>query len=116
MKAIDKAVKLRKQTLDGNVEILLLAILESEPSYGYKIVKELNERSQGLLQLEGSTIYVVLHRMQRKALISARWSTAQNGRRRKYYRLTNKGHHTLETSWQQWHILSVVMESVVGCV
>jgi PadR family transcriptional regulator PadR len=116
MKAIDKVVKLRKQTLDGNVETLLLAILEREPNYGYAVSKELNDFSHGILRLEESTIYVVLHRMQRRALISAKWSTAKNGRRRKYYRLTNKGYHTLETSRQQWRIFSVVMESVVGCV
>lgn len=116
MKAIDKMVKLRKQTLDGNVETLLLAILEREPNYGYAVGKELNDFSHGILQLGESTTYVVLHRMQKKALISAKWNTAKNGRRRKYYCLTNKGHHTLETSRQQWRVLSVVMESVVGCV
>jgi PadR family transcriptional regulator PadR len=76
MKAIDKMVKLRKQTLDGNVETLLLAILEREPNYGYAVSKELNDFSHGILRLEESTIYVVLHRMQRRALISAKWSTA----------------------------------------
>ena len=34
--------RLSKQALDGNVEALLLAILESGPSYGYAIVKELD--------------------------------------------------------------------------
>ena len=43
--------RLKKQTLDGNVETLLLAILEDGPSYGYAIVKELNSRSEGLLEM-----------------------------------------------------------------
>jgi PadR family transcriptional regulator PadR len=116
IKAIDKVVKLRKQTLDGNVETLLLAILEREPNYGYAVSKELNDFSHGILQLGESTIYVVLHRMQKKALISAKWSTAQNGRRRKYYHLTNKGHRSLEAGLQQWRTLSAIMEAVFGCV
>ena len=60
--------RLRKQTLDGNVETLLLAILQAGPSYGYAIVKELNERSEGILQLGEGTIYHVLHRLEEKKL------------------------------------------------
>ncbi|MCK4957913.1 MAG: helix-turn-helix transcriptional regulator, partial [Planctomycetes bacterium] len=51
--------KLRKQTLDGNVETLLLAILQSGPSYGYAIVKELDKRAEGILRLGEGTIYPV---------------------------------------------------------
>ena len=106
--------RLSKQTLDGNVEALLLAILESGPSYGYAIVKELNERAEGILQLGEGTIYPVLHRMEDKKLITAKWRLAENGRQRKYYRLTPKGRKALAASREQWQILSVVMRKVVG--
>ena len=106
--------RLSKQALDGNVESLLLAILESGPSYGYAIVKELNERAEGILQLGEGTIYPVLHRMEDKKLITAKWRLAENGRQRKYYRLTPKGRKALAASREQWQILSVVMRKVVG--
>ena len=51
--------RLSRQALDGNVEALLLAILESGPSYGYAIVKEFNERAEGILQLGEGTTYPV---------------------------------------------------------
>jgi len=114
VKAIDKIVKLRKQTLDGHVETLMLAILESQPDYAYSIVKVLEERSQGILQLEEGTVYAALHRLQKKNLLSARSSTAENGRSRKYYRLTRKGHRALEAGRQQWRILSAAMKTVTG--
>ena len=106
--------RLSKQTLDGNVEALLLAILESGPSYGYAIVKELNKRADGILQLGEGTIYPVLHRMEDKKLITAKWRLAENGRQRKYYRLTPKGHKGLAASRRQWQVLSAVMTKVVG--
>ena len=106
--------RLSKQTLDGNVESLLLAILESGPSYGYAIVKELNERAEGILRLGEGTVYPVLHRMEGKKLIAAKWRRAENGRQRKYYRLTPKGHRTLAASREQWQTLSAVMTKVVG--
>jgi DNA-binding PadR family transcriptional regulator len=106
--------RLSKQTLDGNVETLLLAILEAGPSYGYAIVKKLNELAEGILQLGEGTIYPVLHRMEEKKLIAARWRLAQNGRQRKYYRLISKGHKALAANRRQWQILSAVMRKVVG--
>jgi len=104
---------LRKQTLDGNVETMLLAVLEPGPSYGYAIVKELNERADGILHLGEGTVYPVLHRLEEKRLVSASWRTAENGRQRKYYRLKNKGRKALAANCQQWHLLTVVMQKVV---
>lgn len=106
--------RLSKQALDGNVEPLLLAILESGPSYGYAIVKDLNERAEGILKLGEGTIYPVLHRMEDKKMIVAKWRLAENGRQRKYYRLTPKGHRALATRREQWQTLSTVMTKVVG--
>ncbi len=105
---------LSKQALDGNVEALLLAILASGPSYGYAIVKDLNERAEGILKLGEGTIYPVLHRMEDKKMITAKWRLAENGRQRKYYRLTPKGHRALATRREQWQTLSAVMAKVVG--
>lgn len=106
--------RLSKQTLDGNVETLVLAILEAGPSYGYAIIKELDKRSKGILRLGEGTIYPVLYRMEEKKLISARWRLAENGRQRKYYRLTPKGRRALAANYQQWQILSTVMSKVLG--
>lgn len=108
--------RLRKQTLDGNVETLVLAVLEAGPSYGYKIVKELNERSEGVLRLGEGTIYPVLYRLEEKKVVSAKWRLAENGRERKYYRLTAKGRRALAANCQQWQILAVVMGKILGSV
>ncbi len=88
-------IKLKKQTLDGNVETLLLTILEDGPSYGYAIVKELNVRAENLLKLGEGTVYPVLHRMEKRKLLSAKWQHAGSGRQRKYYRITQKGKKAL---------------------
>ncbi len=109
-----KIKKLRKQTLDGNVETLVLAVLQAGPSYGYAIVRELNERSEGILRLGEGTIYPVLYRLEEKRLISARWRLAETGRERRYYRLTAKGRKALVANCQQWQMLSVVMGKVLA--
>ena len=110
---IERIYKVRKQTLDGKVETLVLAILETGPSYGYAIVRELNKRSEGILELGEGTIYPVLHRLERRKLICARWRLSENGRERKYYRLTAKGRKAFAADCQQWQILASIMGKVL---
>jgi PadR family transcriptional regulator PadR len=106
-------VRPTKQTLNGNVETIILAILEAGPSYGYALVKELDKRSEGILKLGEGTIYPVLYRMEEKKIVSARWRLAENGRERKYYRLNAKGRKALAANCRQWEMLSSVMKRVL---
>lgn len=105
---------IRKQTLDGNVETLIMAVLAEGPSYGYAIVRDLKQRSEGLLRLGEGTIYPVLYRMEEKGLISSRWTVGENGRERKYYRLVAKGKRAFAANTQEWQALLSIMEKVLG--
>lgn len=107
-------MSLRKQTLDGNMETLLLAVLGDGPSYGYQIVNQLNDRAIGLLDLGEGTVYPVLHRLEKRGLIAAAWREGENGRRRKYYRLTPKGRKSQQENLRQWQGLMQLMQGVIG--
>ncbi len=107
-------MKLRKQTLDGNIETLLLAILADGPSYGYHIVTQLHERTDGLLKVGEGTVYPVLHRLEDRGLITATWRKSEQGRQRKYYRLTKRGGTALRENTAQWAGLMQVMQAVLG--
>lgn len=106
---------LRKTTLDGNVETLLLAVLADGPSYGYQIVRDLNNRAAGLLKLGEGTVYPVLHRLEDKQLIAGKWEhDGQRGRPRKYYRLTPKGRRQLRAGLAQWAGLVELIQRFSG--
>ena len=66
---------IKKSMLDGNVETMLLSIIDRSPSYGYEIVRLLNEQSAGVLKLGEGTVYPVLHRLEKRKLISSRCNT-----------------------------------------
>lgn len=100
--------------LDGHVDTLLLAVLEAGPSYGYEIVRELNNRAEGLLKLGEGTVYPVLHRMEDRGLIASQWREGRAGRPRKYYKLTPAGRKAMVENRRQWAGLVRVMEAVVG--
>lgn len=105
---------LRKSQLDGNVETILLSILDEQPNYGYEIVSLLNERTEGLLNMGEGTVYPVLHRLEKRKLISSYWDKAGSGRPRKYYRVTPAGAKALGENREQWADLVRVMETFLG--
>ena len=90
------------QLLKGNTDILILSLLESEPMYGYQIIKELEERSEGFFQLGEGTLYPALHRLERAKLVRGRWRKLDGGQERRYYSLTQEGENRLQERTNAW--------------
>lgn len=49
-----------KDVLTGQVDLLLLAVLEDGPAHGYALVEAIRERSSGVFDLAEGTIYPAL--------------------------------------------------------
>jgi transcriptional regulator len=88
--------------MKSSSDSLLLSLLEQQPMYGYKIVKELEERSQGYFKFKEGTLYPALHRLEKSGLITGKWRTLSNGRQRRYYYITAKGQAKLAAEKTQW--------------
>jgi DNA-binding PadR family transcriptional regulator len=84
---------------------LVLAILREGESYGYAIIKRVEELSGGELNWTDGMLYPVLHRLERQGFIKANWGQSKTGRRRKYYRLTDRGMDELGRQRRQWEVV-----------
>src|SRR4029079_3614377 len=84
---------------------LVLAILAEGDSYGYAILKRVTELSGGHLQWTDGMLYPVLHRLERQGHVAAKWAASENGRRRKYYRITRECGAQLAAHRQQWQVV-----------
>ena len=92
----------KRELIKGNSDSLLLCLLAQQSMYGYQIIKELEKRSQGYFQFKEGTLYPALHRLEKAGLILGKWQLLSNGRPRRYYHLTAKGHAKLSTERVQW--------------
>ncbi len=70
---------------------LVLTALVDRPRHGYGIVGQVEELSEGRLRLPVGTLYGVLDRLAADALIELDREEVQQGRLRRYYRLTDDG-------------------------
>ena len=98
-------MEIGKDLVAASATPLVLAILSEGDSYGYAIIKRVDELSGGRLQWTDGMLYPVLHRLERNGLVEANWGQSESGRRRKYYRLTNQGNEELVNQRRQWQIV-----------
>src|SRR5687767_9768026 len=97
-----RASMIRKELVAASAEPLILALLSEGESYGYAIIQEIKARSEGQLQWTDGMLYPVLHRMERKGWIKARWGESETGRKRKYYSIKEGGRKAQKKQREQW--------------
>ena len=91
-----------KDLVAASATPLVLAILAEKESYGYAILKRVRELSGGELQWTDGMLYPLLHRLSRLGYVTTDWRTPPEGRRRRYYALTDEGRAALVEQQRQW--------------
>ena len=84
--------KFSQQLKKGVLEMLVLKLVCSGPTYGYALLTRLKEESRGRFQLKEGTLYPILYRLEDEGLIEAQWSQGE-GRTapKKMYAATEAG-------------------------
>ena len=103
---------MNKDLVAASATPMVLAILAEGDSYGYAIIKRVTALSGGHLQWTDGMLYPVLHRLERQGHVAAKWSAAENGRKRKYYRITKGGRAQLAAQRQQWQVADDALRGI----
>jgi DNA-binding PadR family transcriptional regulator len=96
------AMYVAKDLVAASATPLVLGILARGESYGYAILKQVDEVSGGELTWTDGLLYPLLHRLERLGHIESSWREAATGRRRKYYEITEQGRAELADHHRQW--------------
>lgn len=81
----------------GLLDVCVLAAIQNEESYGYKIIKDVKP----YIVLSESTLYTILKRLESASLLTVR-TTEHQGRLRKYYRITDAGQQRIRDFKDEW--------------
>ena len=77
----------------GDLQLVLLALLEERPAHGYELIRSLEERSNGFYVPSPGVIYPAL-----TYLDEIGHAAVEQEGNRKLYRLTDEGHRHLEAN------------------
>lgn len=95
-----------QQMKKGVLEMLVLKQLEKEEKYGYQLISQLKDKSDGMFALKEGTLYPILYRLEDDGLVVSRWSEPKGKEvSRKYYEITEEGKKGLEelkALWEQF--------------
>jgi DNA-binding PadR family transcriptional regulator len=101
-----------KDLVAASATPLVLAILSEGESYGYAIIKRVDELSGGELRWTDGMLYPLLHRLERRGYVKAVWGRSETGRKRKYYRLTAAGTKQLASQRRQWQVVDSALRGI----
>ncbi len=105
-------MRIDKDLVAASATPLVLGILADGESYGYAILKRVNELSGGRMTWTDGMLYPLLHRLERLGYVDASWQVAPSGRRRKHYAITAAGASALAERRAQWAVVSATLDRV----
>ncbi len=103
-----------KDLVAASATPIVLAILRQSDSYGYAIIQRVKQVSGDRVTWTEGMLYPVLHRLEEAGLVTSRWETAETGRPRKYYRLTDAGRTELARLVEQWQVVHHALQRLVA--
>jgi PadR family transcriptional regulator PadR len=109
---VEAATHIDKDLVAASATPLVLAILAEGESYGYAILKRVRAVSEGDLEWTDGMLYPLLHRLGRLGYVTTEWRTSPEGRRRKYYVITEDGRATLADQQRQWVAVTRALNDV----
>ena len=101
-----------KDLVAASATPMVLAILTEGENYGYAILKRVRELSGGKLEWTDGMLYPLLHRLHRLGYVTTDWRTPPQGRRRKYYAITEHGREALLEQQRQWTTVTQALHDV----
>jgi len=105
-------MKVERELIRGAGPVAVLQLLKRREMYGYELAETLSRRTAGVLAMGQSTLYPLLYSLEAKRLVESRWAESPSGRKRRYYRLTDKGAALLDQRRAEWRELFEAMAGI----
>ena len=94
------------------LDFIVLAILNQEDEYGYVITQKVRK----ILDVSETAMYPALKRLEKNEVLEI-YDSTNNGRNRRYYKLTAKGKKLLNSYIKEWNSFKLDVEALIngGC-
>ena len=100
----------------GNVTTIILGSLQAQDRYGYEILKEIEDKSNGHYVLKQATLYNQLKRLEKQGLVSSYEGDPDDtgGGKRRYYSLTKEGLAYLQKETTEYEYSRTILDQLLS--
>ncbi|MBP5555019.1 MAG: PadR family transcriptional regulator [Lachnospiraceae bacterium] len=109
-------VEISSDVIRGYNDTMILCILMKGPSYGYEISKQIKLISEEKYVIKETTLYSAFTRMEKNEHIESFVADPDpdgNGKKRTYYRITEKGKEYYREKCEEWALTKDVIEKFI---
>ncbi|HTP34055.1 MAG TPA: PadR family transcriptional regulator [Candidatus Acidoferrales bacterium] len=100
----------KKDIRQGTLALMILKTLEAMgPLHAYGIARRIEQISGNTLAVQYGTIYPLLLKLEQEGHVASDWTSSENNRRAKYYRITRSGRKQLEIEASTWQETNAVV-------
>ena len=105
--------KSKADLLQGTLDLLVLKALTLGPLHGWGISKRIRQLSREVLEVNQGSLYPALHRLEDRGLVSSEWGVSDEGRRAKFYTLTDAGRAQFANERDGWSVFAAAVAHVL---
>ena len=99
--------------LPGALELIVLQLLQAEPTNGYDLTLRIQAISNDVLNVNAGSLYPALYRLEQRGLLRASWATSDTGRRTKVYSVTADGREHLSEQRASWERFAGALTAIL---
>lgn len=103
------ATEISSDVIRGYSDPIILYLLMEKDSYGYEVSKSIREISEEKYTMKETTLYSAFTRLQKNGYIESYSGDATQGKRRTYYRITDKGREYYFSKCEEWELTKDVV-------
>lgn len=108
-------IKKMNQLKKGVLSIIVLKVVSEGISYGYEIMKNIDNVSDGIFDMKPGTLYPILYRLEDEKLIKSHWKAPEERQRgKKYYKITEAGMKRLELLTDAWQQVVIATNKILN--
>jgi PadR family transcriptional regulator PadR len=96
------------QIKKGFLELLVLASLKTQASYGYRIIQDVSQ----IVETSESTLYPILKRLEQQNYLVT-YTEEYNSRLRRYYQITSSGIQKLKDSRSEFEEIKKIYDYIL---
>lgn len=90
------------------IECIILSVVDEKDSYGY----EISQTVKMAAEIKESTLYPILSKLQKKGFLTT-YSEEHQGRKRKYYSMTETGKAELKHLKEEWASYRDTLDGII---